>query len=224
MTFSSSLNRESISGDHLRVGEGGAGVRTFPVFRKPGIRPSASVRSWSTRHPYRRCACAIGVAYAPEGGDENGKDQHGEGNLEGEEEGDFPIGEGGMHVANQPTAGDNLHTIYEFQKFMAANAVSFVEPDVTNCGGITPWMKVAHLAEAYNLPVTSHGVHDLHVHLLAAIPNATTSKSTALASSPTSKYRCPLSTAWRAPRNAPATAWILSGISWSPIGSDEAAS
>ena len=69
-------------------------------------------------------------------------------------------------------AGENLHTIYEFQKFMAANAVSFVEPDVTNCGGITPWMKVAHMAEAYNLPVTSHGVHDLHVHLLAAIPNA----------------------------------------------------
>ena len=33
-------------------------------------------------------------------------------------------------------------------------------------------MKVAHLAEAYNLPVTSHGVHDLHVHLLGAVPNA----------------------------------------------------
>ena len=26
--------------------------------------------------------------------------------------------------------------------------------------------------EAANLPVTSHGVHDLHVHLLAAVPNA----------------------------------------------------
>jgi len=32
-------------------------------------------------------------------------------------------------------------------------------------------MKVAHLAEAYNLPLTSHGVHDLTVHLLAAAPN-----------------------------------------------------
>ena len=32
-------------------------------------------------------------------------------------------------------------------------------------------MKVARLAEAANLPVTSHGVHDLHVHLLAAVPN-----------------------------------------------------
>ena len=54
---------------------------------------------------------------------------------------------------------------------MAAGGVSFPEPDVSNCGGITVWLKVAHLAEARGLPVTSHGVHDLHVHLLAAVPN-----------------------------------------------------
>ena len=33
-------------------------------------------------------------------------------------------------------------------------------------------MKIAKLAEAYNLPVMSHGAHDVHVHLLAACPNA----------------------------------------------------
>ena len=38
--------------------------------------------------------------------------------------------------------------------------------------GVTAWMQVARLAAAHNLPVTSHGVHDLHVHLLAAVPNA----------------------------------------------------
>lgn len=42
---------------------------------------------------------------------------------------------------------------------------------MTNCGGVTAWMKVAHLAEAFNLPVTSHGAHDITVHLLAAVPN-----------------------------------------------------
>ncbi len=68
--------------------------------------------------------------------------------------------------------GENLHTLYEFQQMIAAGGVSFPEPDVSNCGGITVWLKVAHLAEAYNLPVTSHGVHDLHVHLLAAVPNS----------------------------------------------------
>ena len=50
--------------------------------------------------------------------------------------------------------------------------MSFPEPDVSNVGGVTAWLKVAHVAEAHNLPVTSHGVHDLHVHLLAAVPNA----------------------------------------------------
>lgn len=32
-------------------------------------------------------------------------------------------------------------------------------------------MQVAQIAPANSRPVTSHGVHDLHVHLLAAIPN-----------------------------------------------------
>ena len=76
--------------------------------------------------------------------------------------------EGPLPVA----AGENLHTIYEFQKTIAAGAVSFPQPDVSNCGGVTAWMKIAHLAEAHNLPVTTHGVHDLHVSLLAAAPNA----------------------------------------------------
>ncbi len=68
-------------------------------------------------------------------------------------------------------AGENLRTIHAFQELIRADGVSFPEPDVAGCGGITPWMKIAHLAEAANLPVTSHGVHDLHVHLLAAVPN-----------------------------------------------------
>lgn len=68
--------------------------------------------------------------------------------------------------------GENLHTLYEFKQMIAAGGVTFPEPDVTNCGGVTVFMKVAHLAEAFNLPLTSHGAHDVTVHLLAAIPNA----------------------------------------------------
>jgi L-alanine-DL-glutamate epimerase-like enolase superfamily enzyme len=75
--------------------------------------------------------------------------------------------EGGVAIAT----GENLHSIYEFQHIMAAGGVSFPEPDLATLGGITPWMKVARMAEAMNLPVTSHGVHDLHVHLLAAVSN-----------------------------------------------------
>ena len=77
------------------------------------------------------------------------------------------VREGGLPVA----AGENLHTLHEFRALIAAGGVTFPEPDVTNCGGVTTFMKVCHLAEAYNLPVTSHGAHDITVHLLAAVPN-----------------------------------------------------
>jgi L-alanine-DL-glutamate epimerase-like enolase superfamily enzyme len=77
------------------------------------------------------------------------------------------VHEGGLPVA----AGENLRTLYEFKQMIAAGAVTFPEPDVTVCGGVTGFMKVARLAEAYNLPVTSHGAHDITVHLLAAAPN-----------------------------------------------------
>jgi L-alanine-DL-glutamate epimerase-like enolase superfamily enzyme len=77
------------------------------------------------------------------------------------------VREGGLPIA----AGENLHTLYEFRQLIAAGGVTFPEPDVTNCGGVTVFMKVCHLAEAFNLPVTSHGAHDLTVHLLAAVPN-----------------------------------------------------
>jgi L-alanine-DL-glutamate epimerase-like enolase superfamily enzyme len=77
------------------------------------------------------------------------------------------VREGGLPVAT----GENLHTLYEFKQMIAAGGVTFPEPDVTVCGGVTGFMKVARLAEAFNLPVTSHGAHDITVHLLAAAPN-----------------------------------------------------
>jgi L-alanine-DL-glutamate epimerase-like enolase superfamily enzyme len=83
--------------------------------------------------------------------------------------------EGHVRIAaqgGQPIAtGENFHTLHEFTRFIAAGAVAFPEPDAATLGGITPWMKTARLAEAHNLPVTSHGIHDIHVHLLAAAPN-----------------------------------------------------
>jgi L-alanine-DL-glutamate epimerase-like enolase superfamily enzyme len=75
--------------------------------------------------------------------------------------------DGGLPIA----AGENLRTLWDFKHLIASEGVTYPEPDVTNCGGVTPFMKIAHLAEAWNLPVTSHGAHDVTVHLLAACPN-----------------------------------------------------
>jgi L-alanine-DL-glutamate epimerase-like enolase superfamily enzyme len=77
------------------------------------------------------------------------------------------VREGGLPVA----AGEYLRTLWEFKQYIASGAVTYPEPDVTNCGGVTQFMKIAHLAEAFNMPVTSHGAHDVTVHLLAACPN-----------------------------------------------------
>jgi L-alanine-DL-glutamate epimerase-like enolase superfamily enzyme len=77
------------------------------------------------------------------------------------------VREGGHPIA----AGENLRTLWEFKQLIAAGGVTYPEPDVSNCGGVTAFMKICRLAEAFNLPVTSHGVHDLTVHLLAAAPN-----------------------------------------------------
>lgn len=78
------------------------------------------------------------------------------------------VAEGAVPIAT----GENLRTLHQFQTLISAGGVDFPEPDVSNCGGITPWLKIAHLAEAHNLPLTTHGLHDVQVHLLAAIPNA----------------------------------------------------
>jgi L-alanine-DL-glutamate epimerase-like enolase superfamily enzyme len=77
------------------------------------------------------------------------------------------VREGGLPIA----AGENLRTLWEFRHLIASGGVTYPEPDVTNCGGVTGFMKIAHLAEAFNLPVTSHGAHDVTVHLLATAPN-----------------------------------------------------
>ena len=60
------------------------------------------------------------------------------------------VREGGLPVA----VGENLRSLWEFKQFIAGGGVTYPEPDVTNCGGVTPFMKIAHLAEAFNMPVT----------------------------------------------------------------------
>ncbi len=38
-------------------------------------------------------------------------------------------------------------------------------------GGFTEWLKIAKLAESFNLPVAPHFVMELSVHALCAVPN-----------------------------------------------------
>lgn len=75
---------------------------------------------------------------------------------------------GGVPVAS----GENLHSTYEFSQLIESGGVTYPEPDAATVGGITPWLKIAKLSQAHGLHITSHGIHDIHVHLLAAVTNA----------------------------------------------------
>ena len=82
------------------------------------------------------------------------------------------------HVANTlatPLTGSEcVYGITPFRHMLEARSVDIVMIDLLRVGGIANWMKVAGMAEAFNVPVVSHLLPEIHVHLVAAIPNGLT--------------------------------------------------
>jgi L-talarate/galactarate dehydratase len=69
--------------------------------------------------------------------------------------------------------GEYLYGIEPFRQMLGHRSVDIVMIDLLRVGGIGPWMKVAAMAEAFNIPVVSHLLPEIHVHLVSAAPNAT---------------------------------------------------
>ena len=70
--------------------------------------------------------------------------------------------------------GENEYTRYGFRDLIENRCAAILQPDALIMGGITEFMKVAAMAQAYDLPIAPHGNQDVHVHLVAAIPNGLT--------------------------------------------------
>ena len=68
--------------------------------------------------------------------------------------------------------GESLYSPQHFREYLQRGACSIVQVDVARIGGITPWLKVAHLAETFNVPVCPHFLMELRVSLCAAVSNA----------------------------------------------------
>jgi L-alanine-DL-glutamate epimerase-like enolase superfamily enzyme len=76
------------------------------------------------------------------------------------------------HTALPIAVGESLYHPAHFREYLERDACSIVQVDCARIGGVTPWLKVAHLAEAFNVAVCPHFLMELHVSLTAAVPNA----------------------------------------------------
>jgi L-alanine-DL-glutamate epimerase-like enolase superfamily enzyme len=74
-------------------------------------------------------------------------------------------------TATPVAIGESLYSIRHFREYMQKGACSIVQVDVGRIGGITPWLKVAHAAEAFDIPVCPHFLMELHVSLVCAVQN-----------------------------------------------------
>ena len=61
---------------------------------------------------------------------------------------------------------------WRFKELLDKEAAGIIQADAAVCGGITEWRRIAATAASYGVSVCPHWFHDLHVHLVAATPNA----------------------------------------------------
>lgn len=69
-------------------------------------------------------------------------------------------------------AGETHSHKFGFRRLFENNAVDIAMIDLQRVGGVTEWMRVASMAQAWHLPVVSHLFWEIDVHMLAALPNA----------------------------------------------------
>lgn len=67
-------------------------------------------------------------------------------------------------------AGENEYSRYGFRELIEHQAVHILQPDVHRVGGVTEFLRIVALGDAWNMPVIPHTSHELHAQLVATFP------------------------------------------------------
>jgi L-alanine-DL-glutamate epimerase-like enolase superfamily enzyme len=70
----------------------------------------------------------------------------------------------------QIAAGEYGYTADYFRRMLEARAVDVLQADASRCGGVTGFLRAAHLAAAFHIPLSAHCAPALHLHVAAAAP------------------------------------------------------
>ena len=68
--------------------------------------------------------------------------------------------------------GENVYTKFQFRDYLVHKACDFVQADVVRVGGITPYLEIASLAEAWGVRMAPHFLAEISGQILCCIANA----------------------------------------------------
>ncbi|MEP7083235.1 MAG: mandelate racemase/muconate lactonizing enzyme family protein [Betaproteobacteria bacterium] len=67
--------------------------------------------------------------------------------------------------------GEHEYTKFGARDLILAKAVDVLQLDGARAGGYTEMLKIAAIAQAWNIPIAPHAMEHMHLHLAAAVPN-----------------------------------------------------
>lgn len=101
--------------------------------------------------------------------------------------------------------GENFRSIYEFDRMLKYGHCDHPQPDVSNIGGITAFLKVAAEAQIQHLEISTHGMQEIAVSLLCGIPNSGYLEIHAFPLSDFMTWKVKVEDGMASPPNAPGT-------------------
>ena len=69
-------------------------------------------------------------------------------------------------------SGETEYTRYGFRRMLTLRSADILMPDLQRVGGVSEFMRVGHMAESHDIPVSSHLFPETSLQVLGALSNA----------------------------------------------------